>query len=360
MADPDARPRDPRRAARRSASACRSTTSAPAGRRSATCAQLPVDEIKIDRSFVTGMAERPQRRDDRALDDRPRPQPRPARRRRGRRGRGRCATSSPRSAATSARATSSAARWTATRSPPGPRTARSAPPDERYPSRRGGAFRGTPDGPARCGAGRRPGRVRPARRAAPARAARALLPDARLAARRRGRLQDAMLRAWRGLPRFEGEQLAAAVALPDRHEHLARSDRASGPKRVLPPDHCAAADPSRGRRQAARRESCGSSRIPTRRSASTDGYAAPEARYEQRESVELAFIAALQHLAGHPARRAHPARGARLLRPGGRRMFDTSVPSVNSALQRARTAVDERLPERQPAGDAADARRRES
>ena len=46
---------------------------------------LPVNGIKIDRSFVMNMEQRRERRGDRALDDRARPQPRPDGRRGGRR-----------------------------------------------------------------------------------------------------------------------------------------------------------------------------------------------------------------------------------------------------------------------------------
>lgn len=76
----------------------------------------------------------------------------------------------------------------------------------------------------------------------------------------------------------------------------------------------------------------------------TDTTPGPEARYDTRESVGLAFVAALQHLP--PRQRAalvlHDALAFRTAEVS--EMLDTSEASVKGALQRARATVDERLP----------------
>jgi RNA polymerase sigma-70 factor, ECF subfamily len=155
-------------------------------------------------------------------------------------------------------------------------------------------------------------------------------------------LQEALLRAWRGLPQFEGRSsLRAWLYRIATNSCLRLIERR--PKRVLPLDYGppsdAHDDPAPPLVESVWIEAYPDARLD-------DGFAAPDARYEQRESVELAFVAALQHL---PARQ----RAVLILRDvlgfSGAEVaetLETTPKAVYSALQRAHKAVDEQLPER--------------
>jgi RNA polymerase sigma-70 factor (ECF subfamily) len=157
-------------------------------------------------------------------------------------------------------------------------------------------------------------------------------------------LQETLLRAWRGLAGFEqGRSLRPwlyRIATNVCIDALAKR-----PGRVLPPDAGPSAAPSAGP-GAPIDDAPWLEPYPDEILGVADGYASPEARYEERESVELAFIAALQHLApnqravlvlrdvlGFSARETAEA-------------LDTSEASANSALQRARRTIAARLPAR--------------
>jgi RNA polymerase sigma-70 factor (ECF subfamily) len=154
-------------------------------------------------------------------------------------------------------------------------------------------------------------------------------------------LQDALLRAWRGLPGFEGRSsvrswlysIATNTAL-DITRHRSR--------RELPVSFGPAARPG-GDLDARLTDPVWLEPYPDRWLTGVAG-SSPEARYEQRESVELAFIVALQQLP--PLQRAvlilRDVMGFSAAETS--RQLGTSVPSVNSALQRARGAARGGLP----------------
>jgi RNA polymerase sigma-70 factor (ECF subfamily) len=157
-------------------------------------------------------------------------------------------------------------------------------------------------------------------------------------------LQDALLRAWRGLARFEGRSSLRSW-LYTIATNASLNLIGKRPKRVLPIDYGPPADPHDGV-GVPLSESAWVEPYPDESLGLDDAYAAPEARYELRESVELAFVAALQHLP--PNQRA-----VLILREvldfsakEVAEALDTTTASVNSALQRARATVDERLPAR--------------
>src|SRR5918995_6455195 len=129
-------------------------------------------------------------------------------------------------------------------------------------------------------------------------------------------LQEALLRAWKGLPHFEGRSsLRSWLYTIATNASLDAMKRR--PQRIVPIDEVHPADPHDG----------------------------PAARYERRESLERALGAArdlpqnqravlvLREMLGFSARETADALG-------------TSVAAVNSALQRARAAIREQADER--------------
>jgi RNA polymerase sigma-70 factor (ECF subfamily) len=158
-------------------------------------------------------------------------------------------------------------------------------------------------------------------------------------------VQDALLRAWRGLPRFEGRSTTRSW-LYKITTNACLNAIARRPKgRVLPMDFGPGADPHDGAGPPLA-ESVWVEPYPDERLALADTFGAPDARYDHRESVELAFVAALQHLP--PNQRAvlimREVLGFSAKESAD--ALDTTVASVNSALQRARKTIDERLPDR--------------
>ncbi len=156
-------------------------------------------------------------------------------------------------------------------------------------------------------------------------------------------MQETLLRSWRGIAKFEGRSsLRSWLYTIATNTSLNLIEKR--PKRALPVDLGPAADPAEGPRDPLV-ESVWVEPYPDEQIGVEDGLAGPEATYEQRESVELAFVAALQHL---PANQ----RAVLILREvlgysakEAAEALETTTASVNSALQRARATVEERLPD---------------
>ena len=157
-------------------------------------------------------------------------------------------------------------------------------------------------------------------------------------------LQETLIRAWRGVEGLR-EQSSARSWLYAIATNVCLTEIERRKRRVLPHDFSPAAEPHTPPGEPVV-ESSWVEPYPDATLGVPAGKASPEAQYEQREAIELAFVAALQHLNANQ-------RAALILREvmgfsaqETADMLETSVASVNSVLQRARAAVASRVPKR--------------
>jgi RNA polymerase sigma-70 factor, ECF subfamily len=151
--------------------------------------------------------------------------------------------------------------------------------------------------------------------------------------------QDTLLRAWRGLPGVEKGR-SIRPWLYKIATNVCLDEIARRPRRSLPLDHGLLVDRAGyagdERNSSIRFEPC-----PDERLGIEGGFRSPEARYELREALELAFFTALRHLPGRQRAilvlRAVLAFSAREVAA----LLETSVAAVNSGLQRACKNIEE-------------------
>ena len=152
-------------------------------------------------------------------------------------------------------------------------------------------------------------------------------------------VQDALIRAWRGLAGFESRSSVRTwlfkIATNSSFDLLQKRSR-----RELPID--------RGKARVG--ESPGDAQLdaswiePYPDRLIEPGERSPHARYEARESLELAFIAVIQHV---PPRQRAVLILREVLGYSAQEtadLLEMSVAAVNSSLQRARSAIADRLP----------------
>jgi RNA polymerase sigma-70 factor, ECF subfamily len=150
-------------------------------------------------------------------------------------------------------------------------------------------------------------------------------------------VQEAFLRAWRNIDRFEGRsafkswlyKIATNVCL----------DMLDGRKRRARPMDLSAVSMPEAAHLTTSPEATWLEPIPDARVLADD--ADPAELAQERETLRLAFVNALQHL---PAKQRSVLILREVLRWSAAEtaeLLDTSVPSVNSALQRARASLDD-------------------